>query len=134
MAVERFMKVVRLPGLKFVCMPGMCVVKVDSEFRDVELTKSTWSRFHIEEKLDEYIITVELPGVEKKNIQLYVSERSMFVKAKPTVKLPWTPEVFKVKLPLKSDVEVSGVRAKYENGVLTITLPKKVAPKKIEVE
>jgi len=65
---------------------------------------------------------IELPGVEKTDIQLNVSQGQAEIKAKnfyKTVDLP------------QADIEVDKVVASYKNGVLEITVPKK---KKIEPE
>jgi HSP20 family protein len=65
---------------------------------------------------------IELPGVEKGDIQLNVSQGQAEIKAKnffKTVDLP------------QADVEVDKVVANYKNGVLEVTVPKK---KKTEPE
>jgi HSP20 family protein len=65
---------------------------------------------------------IELPGVEKTDIQLNVSQGRAEIKAKKfykTINLPST------------DIEVNKVVANYKNGVLEVTVPKK---KKTEPE
>lgn len=68
-------------------------------------------------------IYMELPGVDKNNIQLNVAERSVEVKAKNFFK--------RVELPTENiDLEKTG--ASYKNGVLEVTVPK--VQKTVEVE
>ncbi len=65
---------------------------------------------------------IELPGVEKTDIQLNVSQGQAEIKAKnfyKTIDLP------------QADIEVDKVVANYKNGVLEVTVPKK---KKTEPE
>jgi HSP20 family protein len=65
---------------------------------------------------------IELPGVEKTDIQLNVSQGQAEIKARnfhKTINLPST------------DIEVNKVIANYKNGVLEVTVPKK---KKTEPE
>jgi len=75
--------------------------------------------FEDEESIKLYI---ELPGVEKADIQLNVSQGRAEIKAKNFYKV--------VDLP-SADIEVDKVVANYKNGVLEVTVPKK---KKTEPE
>ncbi len=59
---------------------------------------------------------VELPGVEKTEIKLNVSQGKAEIKAKNFFKIIDLPTV---------DVEVDKVAANYKNGVLEVTIPKK---------
>ena len=59
---------------------------------------------------------VELPGVEKTDIRLNVSQGKAEIKAKNFFKIIDLPTV---------DIEVDKVAANYKNGVLEVTIPKK---------
>jgi len=59
---------------------------------------------------------VELPGVEKTDIKLNVSQGKAEIKAKNFFKIIDLPTV---------DIEVDKVAANYKNGVLEVTIPKK---------
>jgi len=59
---------------------------------------------------------VELPGAEKTDIRLDISQGKAEVKAKNFYKVVDLPTV---------DVEVDGALANYKNGVLEVTIPKK---------
>ncbi len=65
---------------------------------------------------------VELPGVEKADIKLNVSQGKAEIKAKNFFKVIDLPTV---------DIEVDKAEANYKNGVLEVTIPKK---KKTKVE
>ncbi len=75
-------------------------------------------------------ICIELPGVEKEDIQLNVSEGKAEIKAKSfyrTLKLP------------TAEVSSEKIKANYKNGILEVTIPKKKAvkdgkKKKIKIE
>jgi len=64
---------------------------------------------------DNIKLYVELPGVEKKDIQLNVTQGHAEIKAKSFYKI--------IDLPTR-DVEVDKVTANYKNGVLDVTIPK----------
>jgi HSP20 family molecular chaperone IbpA len=68
------------------------------------------------EDKDHVKLYVELPGVEKNDIQLNVTEGRAEVKAKNFYKV--------VDLPTR-DVEFEKAIANYKNGVLEVTIPKK---------
>ena len=69
-------------------------------------------------------IYVELPGEEKDDVQLNVTEGKVAVKAKKFYKMIEVPT---------SNVDVEKVSSKYKNGVLEVTIPKKdKSPVKID--
>jgi len=61
-------------------------------------------------------VYVELPGEEKSNIQLNITDGKIEVKAKNFYKM--------IKVPT-TDTEIEKASSKYKNGVLEITIPKK---------
>lgn len=109
-----------------ICAPDVSLLKA-------VIARPTWARYHIDDKIREYVITVELPGVERNEIEAYVSPTALYVKAKPKERLPWAPEVYEVDVNFSEEVDPDDVRAKYENGLLKVIAPKKKAPTKIEV-
>jgi HSP20 family molecular chaperone IbpA len=70
-------------------------------------------------------IYLELPGEEKKNIQLKVNQNDLEVKAKNFYK--------KVNLP-NNGVSTEKITTDYKNGVLVITLPRKIPLRKEDAE
>jgi HSP20 family molecular chaperone IbpA len=71
------------------------------------------------EEKDHVKLYVELPGVEKSDMQLNVSEGQVEVKAKKFYKI--------IDLPTK-DIEAEKAVANYKNGVLEVTIPRKKKP------
>lgn len=63
-------------------------------------------------------ITVELPGIEKENIDLQINEESVIV----DVNIPERKYHKEVNLPDK--VKIEEAKASYKNGILDITLPR----------
>jgi HSP20 family protein len=64
-------------------------------------------------------VLAELPGVEKKDIQLYVDEHTLTIKVE-------TPErMYHKKLALPNEIDSSSSRSTYRNGVLETVLKKK---------
>lgn len=69
-------------------------------------------------------IYVELPGEEKDNVQLNVTEGKVEVKTKKFYKM--------IKVPT-SNIDIEKTSSKYKNGVLDVTIPKKEkSPVKID--
>jgi HSP20 family protein len=77
-----------------------------------------------------YYIEVELPGVEKENIELSVSDQSFCVRA------PREDIEFLGCYVLAHLSDTDGTKAKYENGMLSIEIPlkKQQKEKKVKVE
>lgn len=73
------------------------------------------------EEKDNVKLYVELPGAEKNDMQLNVSDDQVEIKAEKFYKI--------IDLPTK-DLEAEKAVANYKNGVLKVTIPKKTKPAK----
>jgi len=77
-------------------------------------------------------VVAEIPGVRKEDIDIRIEGRTLFIRV-DTEERKYYKDVN-----LPAEVELSGVKATYNNGVLEVTLPKKAAEKprgeKIKVE
>jgi HSP20 family protein len=91
-------------------------------------------RSNIKDEGDKYIVTLEMPGVRREDIKLYVNEKTIEATAKPSTKLPGGEREYKYKIKLEDPVEVEGVKAKYFEGLLIIELPKKRTGREVKVE
>jgi Molecular chaperone (small heat shock protein) len=95
---------------------------------------------------NEIEIIAELPGVDKKDIEVSICENSIEISAESETKKEEKKEnyyyrerecaKFRRKLTLPSDIEPEKAKSKYENGILKIVLPKKEKKKgrKIPIE
>ena len=89
-------------------------------------------RADLEETDDAYLVEIELPGVERDDVSLEVSERRLTVsgkrKERAGVGIPRrrtrTVGRFHYEVMLPGDVEEDDVSASMEEGVLTVRLPK----------
>jgi len=104
------------------------------EFLELDEAVKSNVKYHVENKPEEYVVYAELPGVRKDSIEVYVAAHGLLVKAKPSIKLPWTPEVYRLKVRFGSEVDRERTKAKYENGILIVNVPKKRKAVKIRVE
>ncbi len=101
------------------------------------------------DKGDKYQLTMEMPGVDKKNIDIKASKKSIEISASQSEKKEeknkdyiYNERSFKSfyrKIPLPEDIISDKIAAKFNNGVLEMELPKKVPIEegevtKIEVE
>lgn len=73
---------------------------------------------------DTIAVTVELPGVEKDDIKLEIADRLLTIRVNTDARRYYK----EVELPVS--VKEEAAKASYKNGILDITLTKKVPPKK----
>ena len=99
---------------------------------DMELTKSRISPIHdVIETDDEFIVEMDLAGIDKKDIHIDINDDVLVVNAerKRNEKLNYRRKEFYVgkymrsfTLPKNTDVEK--IKAEFKNGILKITIPK----------
>ncbi|MEO0087486.1 MAG: Hsp20/alpha crystallin family protein [candidate division WOR-3 bacterium] len=96
------------------------------------------------EKGNDIIVEAEIPGMEKENLSVTVSENAVTIKGE----IKKEKEVkekdyylcersygsFSRTIDLPTEVDAEKAKATYKNGILTITLPKKQPEKKLETE
>lgn len=93
----------------------------------------------IEASDNEYAITVEVPGVDEDNIKLELVENSLTIKGekrqgsekkdKDVYRVERSYGSFQRVLSLPEDANYEGIDAQFQNGILTITIPRKVVSK-----
>lgn len=87
----------------------------------------------------EYIITVEIPGVDEKNVKLEIANDTLTIrgekkqekeeKEKNYYRMERSYGSFQRVLSLPEDADQDGVEASFSKGILTVTLPRKALPK-----
>ena len=98
----------------------------------------------VEESDEAFTLTVELPGVGEKDIELTLENRTLSVTAENTVQsfkdhalvLNEIPEIrFRTAFDLPERVDTAGIKAANKNGLLILTLPKReeVKPRRIAI-
>jgi len=95
----------------------------------------------IKETPQSYELRIEMPGFEKENIHVSLEEGYLTVGAERQEKEEADVRYLRKECSVScqrsfyvgEDIEQDNVKAKYENGILTLTVPK-VAPKKIEAK
>ena len=73
----------------------------------------------IVEEDDKIKVVTELPGVEKKNIKLYVTEKSL------TISVDTPEQRYHKELELPVEIDETTTRSSYKNGVLETIMTKK---------
>lgn len=126
------------PSIKLLKEEGKSIIK-----KPLQLIKEPLT--NIEEKDNKLIARIDIPGVDKKDIKLKVTEDYIEIKAeskseKKVKKKGFLKEekgyrsYYRI-IPLPKQVEAEEAKASYENGVLEIKIPKKTkAEKKIAKE
>ena len=104
-------------------------------------------RLNVTESATAYVVEAELPGVTKENVKIAVDGKLVTLEAEikrevqakegeTVVFAERTTEKFSRSFKLAAEVDDSRSVAKLENGILTLTLPKKeeLRPKHIQVQ
>ena len=88
----------------------------------------------------EYVLTIEIPGVNDKDVSLDISGNTMTIKGekkqekeekeKDYYRIERSYGSFQRVLSLPEDVDQDGIEAGFKHGVLTVTMPRKVLPAK----
>ena len=100
------------------------------------------------DKNDCYVVKAELPGVDKKDINVSINDGVLTISAERKMKDETKDSEGKVirresrygsylrNLQLDSSIDVKKVNAKYDNGILELNLPKleQAKPKQIEID
>src|SRR5262245_1735323 len=87
------------------------------------------------ETAEEFVLTAEVPGIEREQIDLQVKDQILLLKGQRNVggevsqqvyhRLERPSGVFERKFSLSEDIDGDKVRASLNQGVLTVTLPKR---------
>lgn len=87
----------------------------------------------------EYLLTVEIPGVSDKDMSVDISNNIMTIKGEKKLekeekeknyyRIERSYGSFQRVLSLPEDVDQEGIQASFNNGILTITMPRKALPK-----
>ncbi|MBN2042071.1 MAG: Hsp20/alpha crystallin family protein [Spirochaetes bacterium] len=99
----------------------------------------------IYENENEFVITAEMPGVDKDGIDLTLNNEELEINGKINGNLPAAENIkyeeFRLynyyrKFNVGDSIDSTALKAGLDNGILTVTLPKKeeVKPRKIEVK
>jgi HSP20 family protein len=93
---------------------------------------------------DEIVITAAMPGVEPDEIEISIEDNILTIRGEiaprlENVRYTFTERfhgVFKRSLKLNTAIELDDIEANFDNGVLTLALPKaeEVKPKTIKVQ
>ncbi len=103
----------------------------DSFFRPFYMdSDSTFMKTDIKEKNNDYVMEVEMPGLDKKDISLKFESGYVTISAKKTEREEDGNYLRRERATSYSrsyymgDVDEKQIKAKYENGILTVTVPK----------
>ncbi len=110
--------------------------------KDTRLEVTPVSR--VDESDEAFTLTVELPGVSEKEIELTLEDRTLSVTAENTVErfkdytlvLTEVPEVrYRAAFEMPERVDTANLKAATRNGLLILTLPKReeVKPRRIAI-
>ena len=91
-------------------------------------------RIELKDKAEELVVRAELPGLEEKDIEITLTEGALVIRGEKKLEKEEKEEgysysecsygAFERRIPLEAEVIGDKVTAGFENGVLTVTLPK----------
>ena len=89
---------------------------------------------------DRYVLEMDLPGLQKKDIQIRVEDGVLTISGERHVDMPdeclcqerWTGK-FSRSITLPDAADAEHIQAEYKNGVLRLTIPKKESAKPVEI-
>ena len=131
---------------EFLKGPKLWNYKKFGEPREEFEIKGTWKEPFIDifDTNEEFIITADLPGVKKENIKLKATSNMIYIEAqvkreqelerKVAMRIERYYTGYRRVIRLPEEVIPEKVKAKYNNGVLEIRVPKKYPSKKEEKE
>ncbi|MFB6068816.1 MAG: Hsp20/alpha crystallin family protein [Halobacterium sp.] len=105
------------------------------EFRSFEAPFGGRLKVDVEDLPDEYVVTADLPGFEKADIEVELADETLRIAADREtaaeseeaghyVRRERSRESMSRSVSLPEPVDEDGVSARFKNGVLTVTLPK----------
>lgn len=115
-------------------------------FTSPTLGKGVFPVMDVTETPEQFIIEAEVPGIQKENLKLSIKKDELVIEGEKKeedkkegesfLRIERSYGSFRRSIRLPSEIAQSKVKAKYENGVLKISLPKteKEKPKEIEVK
>ena len=98
----------------------------------------------VQETDTEYVVTLDLPMVNKEDIEITVMDDHLSIKAKMrkevhyerwgTVQREIRFQSLSKKVPMPRDADAENVQAAFKEGLLEIRVPKKQQPKQVQIE
>ncbi|MCF7792282.1 MAG: Hsp20/alpha crystallin family protein [Victivallales bacterium] len=108
--------------------------KFDARKSRLKHSESAYPQIKYYMKNNDYVVQFIIPGMDKKNIKVELSEQTLTVsgqeeKTKKTEKdnnasSYYSTSKFSQSIRIPGNADTSAIKTKYENGILTITIPK----------
>lgn len=97
------------------------------------LASHTASPESIYETPTSWVLRLDLPGFTRESVKLTAVSGTLQLTAEASADRPFTRKIER-RWKLGDRIDTANVRAKFENGVLEITLPKTEAPEAVRIE
>ena len=120
-----------------------CVPPTEAVPKTATQSLSFSPRIEINASQDGEVLYVELPGVKRENLELTIEDEVLVLRgtvaqddeAKRWIRREYGVGSFERRFRLGSELDTDALRAKLENGVLALSLPRKAdsQPKRIEI-
>ncbi|BAZ95320.1 hypothetical protein TspCOW1_28310 [Thiohalobacter sp. COW1] len=128
--------------------PGARRGELQTREDQIEQQASRWGLLaaELQEDDDNISVRLEVPGLDKEHLDISVIDNHLVVRGEKRVQREQTQGRYHIMecaygrferaLPLPAEVDDSGARARYRDGILTVTLPKspRARQRRIEVQ
>jgi HSP20 family protein len=105
--------------------------------------RDEWPSLDLEDKGKEFLLTAEMPGLKKDNVQLEVEDQAVEIRGSTSwnkdektdryVHRERAAQSFHRRIELPEEIDTNNVRATMNDGLLELTLPKKYPKEKKKV-
>ena len=114
---------------------------LDNAFFESDLSETKMMSIDVIEREQEFLLSANLPGIKKQDIKVYVEEDSLVIEAKRQEEKEDKNETmyrceryqgdYRRVFSVPENWDYENIKAKYEDGVLKLTVPKKeIKPEK----
>ena len=121
---------------------GISGEKFDGSDFEMDDYRRAWTEFN--ETEDQFILEVELPGVDKKDIIIHTADGKLEIRARKKEEVKKEEKGvysysrsysgFARSIQMPEDADLEKIDAMFENGVLEVKIPKKKGKKKLKKE
>ena len=115
-------------------------------FGEMAPFEGRWPRVDVQDRESEVVVRAELPGVKKDDLDVSVSDNAVTLKATTRseseegekegeyYRREISAGAFARTVPLPGEVDADNAQAKFEDGILELTLPKREAAKRKRIK
>jgi HSP20 family protein len=117
---------------------------IDRAYSMLPIMKEEWPSIDLEDRSKEFVLTAEMPGLKRENVEIEVDDQSVDMKGMATwkqdektdkyVRKERAAQSFHRRIDLPEEIVTDNVTANMTDGILELVLPKKYPKEKRKVK